>query len=315
MKVIVILFMLFGMVGATFAQTHQTAYRFLALPVSAHAAALGGDNISLIESDETLIFNNPALLSCVGTNTLNFNLMNYAQGSNMLSAAFNRIVEERMSWAVSAQYMHYGEMQRVNAQHVAQGTFQANDISLAGYLSYMLTDKLAGGITAKLITSYIGDYHSIAVGVDLGLNYFDDAHNLSLSAVAKNLGGQLKAYDETKEPMPFDLQVGLTKRFGTSPFRVSATLIDLTHWNERLLNHAVAGLDVILSKNVWVGAGYSFRRAHEMHLQSASDDSSSFDAGLSFGAGLYLNQFSINLSYGKYHVSNHAIHINVSYCL
>ena len=46
MKVIVILFMLFGMVGATFAQTHQTAYRFLALPVSAHAAALGGDNIS-----------------------------------------------------------------------------------------------------------------------------------------------------------------------------------------------------------------------------------------------------------------------------
>ena len=35
MKVIVILFMLFGMVGATFAQTHQTAYRFLALPISA----------------------------------------------------------------------------------------------------------------------------------------------------------------------------------------------------------------------------------------------------------------------------------------
>ena len=65
MKVIAILFMLFGMVGATFAQTHQTTYRFLALPVSAHAAALGGDNISLIESDETLIFNNPALLSCV----------------------------------------------------------------------------------------------------------------------------------------------------------------------------------------------------------------------------------------------------------
>ena len=30
MKVIAILFMLFGMVGATFAQTHQTAYRFLA---------------------------------------------------------------------------------------------------------------------------------------------------------------------------------------------------------------------------------------------------------------------------------------------
>ena len=37
------------------AQESQTTYNFLRLPVSAHAAALGGDNISLIEDDASLI--------------------------------------------------------------------------------------------------------------------------------------------------------------------------------------------------------------------------------------------------------------------
>ena len=45
----------------------------------------------------------------------------------------------------------------------------------------MLTDKLVGGITAKFITSYIGDYNSIAMGVDLGMNYYDSDRDLSLS--------------------------------------------------------------------------------------------------------------------------------------
>ena len=44
------------------AQESQTTYNFLRLPTSAHAAALGGDNITLIEDDEALIFHNPALL-------------------------------------------------------------------------------------------------------------------------------------------------------------------------------------------------------------------------------------------------------------
>ena len=43
------------------AQREPNGYNFLRLPVSAHAAALGGDNITSIEDDEALIFHNPAL--------------------------------------------------------------------------------------------------------------------------------------------------------------------------------------------------------------------------------------------------------------
>ena len=80
------------------AQESQTGYNFLRLPVSAHAAALGGDNITLIEDDEALVFHNPALLASVSDKTINLNYMNYMSGVNVASASFNRIVKEKASW-------------------------------------------------------------------------------------------------------------------------------------------------------------------------------------------------------------------------
>ena len=67
------------------AQESQTGYNFLRLPVSAHAAALGGDNITLIEDDAALAFHNPALLASVNDRTLNFNYMNYMKGEYGIS--------------------------------------------------------------------------------------------------------------------------------------------------------------------------------------------------------------------------------------
>ena len=58
---------------ATFAQETSAVFNFLRLPISAHAAALGGNNISLIEDDVTLAYHNPALLINATDNTLNLN--------------------------------------------------------------------------------------------------------------------------------------------------------------------------------------------------------------------------------------------------
>lgn len=296
------------------AQDSRTGYNFLKLPVSAHAAALGGDNISIIEDDESMIFNNPALLSSVSDKTINLNYMNYMSGANTASAAFNRIIKERASVAASAQFIDYGKMKEVDENNVQTGEFSAKDISIAGYFSYMLTDRIAGGITAKFVTSYIGDYNSIAMGVDLGLNYYDPDKEWSVSLVAKNLGGQMKAYDDQYDRMPIDVQLGASKRFAHMPFRISATLVDLNHLDYKFINHLVAGADIIISPTIWVGIGYNFRRANEMKI-TETDGSSSHGAGLSFGAGINLERFKVNLAYGKYHVSSSSILINLAYSL
>ncbi len=302
------------MAATTKAQDSRTGYNFLRLPVSAHAAALGGDNISIIEDDESMIFNNPALLSSVSDKTINLNYMNYMSGANTASASFNRIIKERASVAASAQFVDYGKMKETDENNIQTGEFSAKDISIAGYFSYMLTDRLAGGITAKFITSYIGDYNSIAMGVDLGLNYYDPEKEWSVSLVAKNLGGQMKAYDDQYDRMPIDIQLGASKRLAHMPFRISATLVDLNHLDYKFINHLVAGVDIIISPTIWVGAGYNFRRANEMKI-TETDGESSHGAGLSFGAGINLERFKLNLAYGKYHVSSSSILINLAYSL
>lgn len=296
------------------AQESRSAYNFLRLPVSAHAAALGGDNITIIDDDQMLIFSNPALLASVSDKTISLSYMNYMAGTSMAGAAFNRVVKEKASWAASAQYIGYGTMKQTGTDGTLLGEFSAKDIAVAGYFSYMLSERIVGGITAKFVTSYIGNYSSIGMGVDLGLNYYDPDHDWSVSLVGKNLGGQLKAYDDEYDPMPIDIQLGVSKRFAHTPFRVSATLVDLNHWNYKFTNHLVVGIDAALSESIWLGAGYNFRRANEMNIDDA-DGGGTHGAGLSFGAGLNLQRFKLNIAYGKYHVSSTSLMLNVGYTL
>ena len=110
------------------AQESQTAYNFLRLPVSAHAAALGGDNITLTDDDASLAFHNPALLSSVSDKTIGFNYMNYMSGANMLSASYSLVLADRASLGFGAQYINYGTMRRTDASNVQTGEFSARTL-------------------------------------------------------------------------------------------------------------------------------------------------------------------------------------------
>lgn len=314
-KVIFCLF--FSLISVlTWAQDSQTGYNFLRLPVSAHAAALGSDNISIIEDDPSLMFHNPALLSSVSDKSLNLNYMNYMEGANAASASFSKIVKEKATVGVMAQFLDYGKMKEVDEHNVQTGEFSSKDIAIAGALSYQLGTNIVGGITARFITSYIGDYNAFAMGVDLGVNYYHPEKEWSVSAVVKNLGGELDAYEEEYSKLPLDLQIGASKRLIGSPLRLSATLVDLNHMNKKFIHHLVAGADIILSPQIYVAVGYNFRRASEMEIVSNDEErGSSHGAGLSLGAGLQLDRFKLNIAYGKYHISSHSLLVNVSYTL
>ena len=296
------------------AQESETAYNFLRLPVSAHAAALGGDNITITDDDASMGFHNPALLSGVSDKTINLNFISYMEGAKTASASFAKALRERATWFVGAQYIDYGKMKHTTASGEILGEVTAKDIMLCGAFEYNLTNRLSGGITAKFITSDLAGYNSLAVGVDLGLNYYDSDHDLSISAVARNLGGQIKAYEDDFEKIPLDLQLGISKRILESPIRLSLTMTRLNEWKGSFANHFVLGADILLSENIYIAGGYNFRRADEMKISDA-EGSSSHGAGLSLGAGIQLQRFKLQLAYGKYHVSASSININLSYVL
>lgn len=293
----------------------QTDYNFLRLPVSAHAAALGGENITVVDDDAMMMFSNPALIIGATPQTIAFGYMNYMSGCNNANAAYNMVVNEKWHVGLGAQYMGYGTMKQTDAENNQLGDFSATDLALSGTLGYELAENLAGGVTGRFVYSNIASYTSLAVAVDLGLNLYLPETDWSFSLVLKNLGGQIQAYNEDFGRMPTDLQLGVSKRLVGSPLRLSATLVDMNHPKYKLINHLCFGAELIFSPQIYVAGGYNFRRASEMTLSLGDEDEKSGGAGLSIGGGINLDRFKLNVSYAKYHVASSAIVANVAFNL
>ena len=170
------------------AQEGKSAFDFLNLPISSHINALGGNNISIIEEDVSVIQHNPALLGPEMNLQLNLNYMRYVAGINLAGATFAKAAGERGAWAAAIQYAGYGSMKQVEANGVITGTFSPKDMSISGFYAHDITDRLRGGIQAKFLYSSYEQYTSLALAIDLGINYYNPDNQLSLSIAFKNLG-------------------------------------------------------------------------------------------------------------------------------
>jgi len=307
------------------AQESGSSFAVLKLPTHSHVAALGGENISLVEDAPAAGWSNPALYSNVSDRSLGLGFMTYAGGSKLMGAQFVKAFGERHTGAVTLQYMDFGSMDETDAAGNVVGSFSAKDMVVGASYSYLLSERWTGGATLKTVYSKYAEYSSVALAVDLGLNYYDAETDLSLSATMQHLGVQLKHFDGYAEKLPFGMQLGLTKGLNHLPVRLSVTMTDLTRWKsgfyysgdeekisfgKLLINHFVVGLDVEPADFLYLSAGYNFRRASE--LKAAG---SGHGAGLSFGGGVRLSRFQAGISYAKYHVAASSLMFNASYSL
>ncbi|MBP5771966.1 MAG: type IX secretion system protein PorQ [Bacteroidaceae bacterium] len=307
------------------AQSESTSvFHFLTLPTSAHAMALGGLNFTIPDDDASLFFQNPALTSNVSDRSINFSFLSYMRGSKAGNVSWVSAAGDRGTWFVGAQFVGYGSMKEMSVDGVEMGDFSALDMAVTGGYSYTLTDHLAGGATGKFVYSKYGPFTSVALAVDLGLNYYDEDKGLSLSAVAANLGWQVKAFGDRRERIPFDLRLGFSKELANAPIRFSVSMVDLTRWKASdyyapggsiksgaiFMNHFLVGVDILPSDLFYLSAGYNFRRARELKAAGGSHG-----AGLSFGAGLNLKRFRLGLAYAKYHLSVPSFMLTAQYSL
>lgn len=312
------------------AQEYASAFNTLRLPASSHAAALGGQNVTLIEDEPTAGWYNPALYANVSDLSAGLNFMTYATGSTWMGAHFVKAFGERHTMAVGAQYMNYGKMDETDEAGNTLGQFSAKDIVIGAGYSYLLSDRWTGGANLKMMVSNLADYTALAAAIDVGVNYYDDENDLSVSASLQNIGTQLKAYhDGQRTHLPFTLALGFSKGMAHLPVRFHVTMTDVTRWKSSYyvlpenkdkdksdkvgfgkiaLNHFVLGLDILPTDYLYLSVGYNFRRAYELKASG-----SSHLAGLSAGAGVNVKHFKFGVSYAKYHQASNSIMANVGY--
>ena len=283
MRNILFIFFFSFLLRAVVAQTGDTGYTFLRYPSSARANAMGGNTMSLVERDPSLIFHNPALL-----------------GAEM------------------------DQIRGMSEEGLPTGDFTAKDISVNGFFSYDLSERWRGGASLKFLYSGIGDYTSIGMVVDAGLSYYDSEKGFSFGFAFKNIGAQLKAYEDERQKMPWDIQLGITKQMAHAPIRLSLTAQYLTKWKveyvddydreytgdnffKSFVKHLVIGVDYIPSDNFWLGIGYNPKTALDMKLQG-----SNALAGFSGGAGVRIKMFDVGFSVAKYHPSALSMMLSIS---
>lgn len=311
------------------AQEGGEVFTFLRYPTSSHVNALGGHTVSLIERDPSLIFHNPALLGGEMDGMANLNYMNYIADIHVGSAVYTSAFRERGAWGIGARFFSYGNLKEVDASHTILGNFSANDLSINAFYSYDLSDRWRGGVSFGMLYSGLAEYTSFGIAVDAGLSYFDPEKGLSCGFALKNIGAQLKAYDEKREKLPWDIQLGLTKKMDHAPLRFSVTAMYLNRWkfnyvdaslketelNENIfqtaVKHLVFGVDFIPSENFWVGIGYNPKTGADMQLKEGGNRLGGFSAG----AGLKISRFDLSVSAARYHPSALSLMLSLSMSL
>jgi len=307
------------------AQEGGHVFSFLRLPTSSHANTLGGNNVSLIERDPSLVFHNPALLGGEMDGMVNLNYMNYIADIHAGSVIYTKNVGERGAWGIGAVYFNYGTMKEVTAENIILGNFAPQNVSINAFYSHDLSEKWRGGFAFKMLYSGFMEYSSYGIAADAGLSYFDAENDLSFGMVLKNIGAQLKTYDSRSENLPWDIQIGFTKKWAHAPFRVSVTGMYLNQWkfsytdeslnqtsledsfSRSLAKHLVFGVDFVPSQNFWLGIGYNPKVNMDMKLQSGNGL-----GGFSFGGGIKVSKFDVSASVARFHPSALSLMLSIS---
>ena len=288
---------------AAFSQTigGNAAYHFLKLPSSPLLTAAGGVNVSYKTPEVSLTANNPALLTPELSSQLNVSFNAFLAGIKIYSLTGAHYVKNiNTTFGGHIYYVDYGTLPATDAAGNITGEFRPVDyvVQLSAAQKYL--DKWTYGGSIKFINSAYQQYHSNGIAIDFGVLFFDSAKQLSLSFVAKNMGLQLSSFAGEKEDLPFDLQVGITKKLSKAPFGFSLTAQQLHRFHlqyndtafnnenrfshpssiHKFFNHFILATHLYLGQNLEATFGYNHLRRQELSIPDAGNGLAGFSAGL-----------------------------------
>ncbi|MBA3972179.1 MAG: type IX secretion system protein PorQ [Bacteroidetes bacterium] len=317
----------------------NNTYEFLNLPISARVSALGGNLISVRDNDLNVSLINPSLLSDSMSNNIALSYINYFTDVNYGYVAYGKHIDKIGNFSAGIHYLDYGKFIRADEIGNTDGTFGASEMSFnLAYARSILDTNLSVGVTLKTIYSQLDSYTSWGSAIDLGATYVRPANGFTAAVVIKNMGRQWKPYVEgNKEKLPFEVQVGISKRPKHVPFRISLVYEnlekwDLTYidpanppltedpltgepikqnktkiWGDKFMRHLVVGGEFIITKNFFLRMGYNYQRRKELKIPEKRGAS-----GFSFGFGFRVSKFHFSYGRAVYHLAGPSNNFSIS---
>ena len=317
----------------------QHVFQFLSLSPSARITGLGGAQIAVQDDDLAFANANPAALNPRMDNRLTFNHNFYLSDIQHGYFAYGKHLKKAgMTFHAGLRYMNYGDIERADEQGIVNGKVKAAETAFTAGAGRRLTDRLTLGLNLHLANSTFDTYRASALAADAGLMYVDTAKRVTAGLVLKNRGTQLSTYNGTREDLPYDVQLGFSKRLKHMPFRFTVIAHHLHRWDIRYDDPNADGDDVLLfgeDQNADKGSpfvdnlfrhlifngefllgkaegfrlrlGYNHLRKRELSVRNYRSL-----AGFSGGLGLKINRFRLDFGYAAYHLAGGTTHFSLS---
>lgn len=292
----VLLFIFLLITDSSFSQSNST-YNFLALDVGARASALGGSFNSNTD-DINSIFYNPAAISTLTTKKASAGFFKYLLDINSGNISVGQRYKDIGYFGAGIRFINYGSFDKFDEQSNSLGTFSANDLAVSLGYSNIYKNNFHYGINLKFIYSGIDEFTSTALAADLGVLYVIPSSQWNFGLSLLNAGAQLSQYGSTKEDLPVDLRLGVSKKLEHLPLRIHFELDRLSESQEdlfdRFRNISVGG-EFDFSEYVKFRVGYNNSQRQDLKTGS-SLGIAGFSAGLGF---LFLENYTLDYAFNS----------------
>lgn len=303
----------------------KAVYQFLNLAQSPRQAALGGKTVTVVDYDVNQAFYNPATINADMHNRLSVNYGSYFGEVSYGTAAYAYTYDRHLqTFHAGVSYVNYGTFEGRDELGNLTSDFTGSEAALSVGYAYNIpwTDMFVGA-NAKLISSTLESYNSWGAAVDLGFLYVDYDNDINYGLTVRNLGFQIKPYQDTNEKLPLAIDAGISQLMENVPIRWHMTFENLQQWNiafsnpnraegsldggskeekvsffNNALRHVILGAELFPEKGFNLRLGYNFRRGEELRIVDQRNFS-----GISVGFGLRFGKVKFDYSYSRYTVA------------
>lgn len=312
----------------------SSTFKSMTLSTSPRITSLGGKAFGIYDGDINLAVDNPSLIQKDIHQQLSFSNNFYFAGINYGTFAYAHSIERAGTLAAAIKYVSYGQMEGRDASGALTGDFRAGDYVMSLGYGNVFRERWLYGATFKLVYSHLETYSAVGLALDLAGSYHNPEKDITLTAIIRNAGVQLKSYtEEGKEPLPYEVSLGLSKKFKSAPIRLNIIVHNLqkpdlsydspdvvtsvnifgepessaTGIVDKIFMHFIFGAEVDIKKPVSIRIGYN----HQVRKETALPGKKGL-AGITVGTGIHIRQFSIDYGFASYHPSANIHHVGLT---
>ena len=268
----------------------RPGFAFLNTEMSARGAALSGAMVAK-NGEVHGLFHNPATLAGIKGLAWSANYLNHLLdmgGGNLMMVKST----EKGRFGIGVASIDYGSFERLDDRGNSLGdNFGASDILVSLGYGYQIASFISVGTNLKWASSNIDKYSANAFAMDAGFVYENSELDLTIGGGIFNLG-KSNAFINTKDPLPTNFKIGMSKQLAHLPLRVNLEGAWFTYGNWK----ALASGEIILSPNFNLVVGMSSNRL-DLDTSSLGED---FFSGGSLGFRLLFDVWRIDYALTSY---------------